>query len=225
MRSSSMLSVCPDRTGLHSLFLLFLFALGLQLGLSQTLHAFEDPPATTDPEEEDAGNNDEETGDEDEEETARGLVSRRGGRYVSPGRVAETAASKEAVIEYKTFRSPAKRDENDTVPSLTSTDSGGLNSTASSIHSDNNKTAAAATDKSDDKTTKPSAISCDQMDQTSPLASHDTTTIDDDKSRKPAAAASPARRAPLDSAEKVSSLDFSTRNHSAVSLTLSCRSL
>ncbi len=59
----------------------------------------------------------------------RGLVSRRGGRCASPGRtLMSSSASKEtheaatAVLEFKTFRSPDRkqRDESDTVPSLCS---------------------------------------------------------------------------------------------------------
>jgi hypothetical protein len=53
----------------------------------------------------------------------RGLVSRRGGRCGSPGRIAsKPLGGQEPVLEFKTFRSPPrKRDENDTVPSLCST--------------------------------------------------------------------------------------------------------
>ena len=51
----------------------------------------------------------------------RGLVSRRGGRCASPGRVACASPKKEPISEYQTYRSPtAQRDASDSVPSLTS---------------------------------------------------------------------------------------------------------
>jgi hypothetical protein len=62
----------------------------------------------------------------------KGLVSRRGGRYGSPGR----SRPKDAVLEYKTYRSPQRvrlvvKDENDAVPSLCSSKSGELTCTSS----------------------------------------------------------------------------------------------
>jgi hypothetical protein len=62
----------------------------------------------------------------------RGLVSRRGGRYVSPGRPpvvtgAGTAAPKEApVVEYKTFRSPPGNSDGSSVPAICTTNSVGI---------------------------------------------------------------------------------------------------
>lgn len=52
-------------------------------------------------------------------DSQRGLVSRRGGRISSPGRVANTSPKKETVLEFKAFSSP-KQDTNDSVPSLSS---------------------------------------------------------------------------------------------------------
>jgi hypothetical protein len=106
----------------------------------------------------------------------RGLVSRRGGRCGSPGRIAsKPPGGQEPVLEFKTFRSPPrKRDENDTVPSLCST---------------SEKTAAAAPAieeiqkiKEDETSSskneagrKPLSISCDssKIETTSPLHSNE----------------------------------------------------
>lgn len=122
----------------------------------------------------------------------RGLVSRRGGRIGSPPKSLATAVlseKSEPVIEFKTYRSPSrKRDENDTIPSLCSTNSGGLTS-ASSLSTDKKgetkssascleKAAGEAQDADHDDSTehrRPSSISCDpsMIDTTSPLASHE----------------------------------------------------
>ncbi len=51
----------------------------------------------------------------------RGLVSRRGGRCASPGRIACASPKKEPITELQTYRSPTtQRDATDSVPSLTS---------------------------------------------------------------------------------------------------------
>ncbi|KAL3912867.1 MAG: hypothetical protein SGILL_006722 [Bacillariaceae sp.] len=110
----------------------------------------------------------------------RGLVSRRGGRCGSPGRSlgtptssssplqeTEAHAAATAVLEFKTFRSPERkqRDENDTVPSLCSTASD-AKSSAAGIKQDE------ASEKKDDKSnndencTKPSSIQIDASDNT-----------------------------------------------------------
>jgi hypothetical protein len=139
--------------------------------------------------------------------STRGLVSRRG-RFISPGRrlqpaVAAAAAATvhsppsrnsisnsnniktEAVIEYKTFRSPPrKRDEE--VPSLCSTGSGQLAGVAETEV----KSAVPA-----DAVPKPpaSSISCDpsMIDSTSPLASHEQA----DERKQPASTKNPAAAA------------------------------
>ena len=79
----------------------------------------------------------------------RGLVSRRGGRFASPGQRSQQSPKEPiaAAVEYKTYRSPTK----DEVPSLCSTNSGQLGNDA-------------PTD----------SISCDNADTTSPLAQPDT---------------------------------------------------
>jgi hypothetical protein len=109
------------------------------------------------------------------EKKKRGLVSRRGGRSGSPGRSlgtstssptpSEAHAAAAAVLEFKTFRSPDRkqRDENDTVPSLCSTSSDVKPS------SDDHKNEASETsDKSNhdenEASTKPSSISYDASD-------------------------------------------------------------
>lgn len=51
----------------------------------------------------------------------RGLVSRRGGRCASPGRIACASPKKEQISEYQTYRSPTvQKDASDSVPSLSS---------------------------------------------------------------------------------------------------------
>jgi hypothetical protein len=80
----------------------------------------------------------------------RGLVSRRGGRYSSPSRL-----KAEAVLEYKTYRSPPKKEEGDGIPSLCSAQS---------------LSTARKTEEA------PESISCDKAEQTSPLASNEEET-------------------------------------------------
>ena len=104
----------------------------------------------------------------------RGLVSRRGGRYASPGRVVgKPGATKEPnALEFKTFQTPVqKKDESDTVPSLCS---------ANSTDKERNENGDAPAIKKEDPDTtsnsegdrKPASISCDSaIDQTSPIAS------------------------------------------------------
>jgi hypothetical protein len=50
----------------------------------------------------------------------RGLVSRRGGRCASPGRIACASPKKEPNLEYQTYRSPTQKETSDSVPSLSS---------------------------------------------------------------------------------------------------------
>ena len=120
----------------------------------------------------------------------RGLVSRRGGRCTSPGRVGSRVSSppKDSVLEFKTFRSPQrKRDENDTnTPSLCSTGSfldaketkegDSANSAAlddAKVNTEGSESHASV--KADgDGSKKPLSISCDASKvQTSPLHSHE----------------------------------------------------
>ena len=65
---------------------------------------------------------------------SKGLVSRRGGRFGSPGK----NRPKDTVVVYKTYRSPQRKrvlvkEENDAVPSLCSSKSGELTSTSSTF--------------------------------------------------------------------------------------------
>jgi hypothetical protein len=107
----------------------------------------------------------------------KGLVSRRGGRYGSPAR----SQTKDAVLEYKTYRSPERlvvvKDENDAVPSLCSSKSGELTSTSSACDvvasgplQDAKPPEAEPLPTQD---TRPNSISVDpsQADTTSPLTS------------------------------------------------------
>jgi hypothetical protein len=52
-------------------------------------------------------------------DSQRGLVSRRGGRISSPGRVTKACSNDEAILDFKTFCSP-RQYTNDSVPSLSS---------------------------------------------------------------------------------------------------------
>ena len=131
---------------------------------------------------------------------SRGLVSRRGGRYGSPGRLPNSSSGtvgvkKESVLEYKTYRSPQRRRRetvySDPVPSLCSSHSGGLASSASMSSTRDGKqdlptqqfTSSLSSTKgelslssSSDKDRRPSSISCDpsKTDTTSPLGpAHD----------------------------------------------------
>ena len=106
----------------------------------------------------------------------RGLVSRRGGRYGSPGRVKKDGG---AVLEYKTFRSPQRKREvleNDTIPSLCSSSSGlQSNSSSSGLGGTKEIQPAKASTRANMEEERPMSISCDtsQADTTSPLTSHD----------------------------------------------------
>jgi hypothetical protein len=117
----------------------------------------------------------------------RGLVSRRGGRYGSPARAAPKA--KEAVLEYKTYRSPprkVKTEEIDNVPSLCSTNSTVDQKEASTSvpSSESTKQDSAASSEEQEGDRKPMSVSCDttMIRTTSPLTgsqeadrpSHDT---------------------------------------------------
>jgi hypothetical protein len=152
-------------------------------------------------------NNNSNSGNNGGNKSQRGLVSRRG-RFISPGRrlqpVAAAAAATvhsppsrnissksnnnntDAVIEYKTFRSPPrKRDEE--VPSLCSTGSGQLTGISTRSVAENEVKSPPAP--------KPpaSSISCDpsMIDSTSPLASHEQA----DERKQPASAKKPAAAA------------------------------
>lgn len=124
----------------------------------------------------------------EEKDSKRGLVSRRGGRLGSPAappRVTIASSKDSPVLEFKTFRSPKRtRDaglENDTIPSLCSTNSGPFDKKARK-HSGNNTgdkhetdtmTAGKHGDETTDDSLRPSSISCDPstIATTSPLAS------------------------------------------------------
>mmetsp|Transcript_11937 Transcript_11937/g.18381 ORF Transcript_11937/g.18381 Transcript_11937/m.18381 type:complete len:881 (-) Transcript_11937:113-2755(-) len=88
----------------------------------------------------------------------RGTVSRRGGRYASPSRLKSEGPTPGVL-----YRSPKKETESaDGVPSLCSSNSGNL--------------AVVKTIKQDEKVDpvqKPSSISCDAAETTSPLTSHE----------------------------------------------------
>lgn len=111
----------------------------------------------------------------------RGLVSRRGGRCSSPGRiVGKASVKKESVLEFKAYRSPQrKKDENDTVPSLCSANSLEKDKDTSEETGTKIKEEDRGTSATGEKDRKPESISCDSaMDQTSPIASdqsHDNT--------------------------------------------------
>lgn len=119
----------------------------------------------------------------------RGLVSRRGGRCSSPGRVVgKPSPTREPVLEFKTYRSPSrKKDENDTVPSLcsatTSSTSEKEKTTPKAVPVDSKpNTPMKREDDEGDQSSpdkkidpKPASISYDSsVDQTSPLTSHDS---------------------------------------------------
>jgi len=93
----------------------------------------------------------------------RGLVSRRGGRYGSPSRLKSEGPG---IVEYKAFRSPKRETESTDcgIPSLCSSHSGNL--------------AVVKTIKQEEENPlqKPSSISCDAAETTSPLTSHDEST-------------------------------------------------
>lgn len=112
---------------------------------------------------------------------SKGLVSRRGGRFGSPGK----NRPKDAVAVYKTYRSPQRKrvlvkEESDAVPSLCSSKSGELTSTSSTIDiAPNgplemvNVVKATETLAVPTKRGRPNSISVDPslMDTTSPLTS------------------------------------------------------
>ena len=118
--------------------------------------------------------------DKQEEKSKRGLVSRRGGRMGSPAALRATTLTNDGgpVLEFKTYRSPQrKRDavENDTIPSLCSTNSE-LLASKDAGHTDAEKQkGSAGKDGGDKRTDRPSSISCDpsMIATTSPLASQD----------------------------------------------------
>ena len=111
----------------------------------------------------------------------RGLVSRRGGRCGSPGRGATSPptdaahAAAAAVLEFKTFRSPERkqRDENDTEPSLCSTASGDAKATAAAAKKEQDNAAKKANnDENNTSSKKPTSIqydAADKADSASPL--------------------------------------------------------
>ena len=113
----------------------------------------------------------------------RGLVSRRGGRCTSPGRMSSKVPSaKETVLEFKTYRSPSrvKREESDTVPSLCSANSGEQKEKRGSTSIPTEQTEESAKVKRENEgdvssggDKKPSSISCNSalIENTSPLAS------------------------------------------------------
>lgn len=107
----------------------------------------------------------------------RGLVSRRGGRCGSPGRIAsKPQGGQEPVLEFKTFRSPPrKRDENDTVPSLCSTSEKAAAAAPAieAIQKIKEDTSSSKNESEVDR--KPLSISCDssKIETTSPLQSHE----------------------------------------------------
>ena len=115
----------------------------------------------------------------------RGLVSRRGGRCGSPGRIAsKPPGGQEPVLEFKTFRSPPrKRGDNDTVPSLCSTSEKAAAAAPATEEIKEIKEEETSSSKNESEADrKPLSISCDssKIETTSPLQyngreqSHDT---------------------------------------------------
>jgi len=157
--------------------------------------------------------------EKEEKDSKRGLVSRRGGRLGSPAAPPRaTVTTKEAgpVLEFKTYRSPTrKRDsavENDTIPSLCSTNSGSLERKAQENKDggNNGDSEKPAADSSEAKaspgqkeTGRPSSISCDpsMIATTSPLASQDVDASPSGQARKSAVATTPTKPSALPSAE------------------------
>lgn len=136
--------------------------------------------------------------DEEQDSSKRGLVSRRGGRLGSPASAprATTTTPKEGgpVLEFKTFRSPQRKCvENDTIPSLCSTNSGSLDRKLQKEKMGvNTATKASVGEKADSR--RPSSISCDPSlsATTSPLASQDVDASPSGQARMTAAAATAA---------------------------------
>lgn len=88
----------------------------------------------------------------------RGTVSRRGGRYASPSRLKSEGPTPGVL-----YRSPKKEIESaDGVPSLCSSNSGNLTAVKTTKHNEEI-----------DPAQKPSSISCDAAETTSPLTSHE----------------------------------------------------
>jgi hypothetical protein len=131
----------------------------------------------------------------DSTNSQRGLVSRRGGRCASPGRiVGKPSSTKESsVLEFKTYRSPPRRkDENDAVPSLCSANSSDKEKSAteeasSTAGNDNPKVKKGETEtsNSNEGRSKPASISCDSsMNHSSPLTSHEADQSQETKTKK-----------------------------------------
>jgi hypothetical protein len=106
----------------------------------------------------------------------RGLVSRRGGRCASPGRITnkQKATKESTILEFKTYRSPTrKREDSDNVPSLCSASSA-ENKEKEVVSSSTLSTRVkkeSETSSSNKGDEKPVSISCDStINQTSPLA-------------------------------------------------------
>jgi hypothetical protein len=139
-----------------------------------------------------------------DENDRKSLVSRRGGRLGSPAAApprvtAAPSSSKDdaPVLEFKTFRSPqrTKEVENDTIPSLCSTNSGPLEKKKGRINhggagGKQQATAAKGDDKASESARRPSSISCDpsMIATTSPLASQDVDGSPSGQARKSNAA-------------------------------------
>jgi len=139
-----------------------------------------------------------------DENDRKSLVSRRGGRLGSPAaalpRVTSAPSSSKddaPVLEFKTFRSPqrTKEVENDTIPSLCSTNSGPLEKKKGRINhggagGKQQATAAKGDDKASESARRPSSISCDpsMIATTSPLASQDVDGSPSGQARKSNAA-------------------------------------
>lgn len=155
---------------------------------------------------------------EKKKDSKRGLVSRRGGRLGSPATAPRvTISSKEdgPVLEFKTFRSPQrKRDsavENDTIPSLCSTNSGPLDrkqhdaKDATAVGEKRGAENATESSGNDKKTGRPSSISCDpsMSATTSPLASQDVDASPVGQGRTTAVASTPTKPPPPDGARNV----------------------
>jgi hypothetical protein len=126
--------------------------------------------------------NEEDSGSSTDNRTSqRGLVSRRG-RYVSPGRRSgppitnnNSSCDNSLVMEYKTFRSPPRKRQ-DEVPSLCSTNSGQLTTVTASAESTTTHHEAHSSSIADRQKQAPaSSISVNPGMEavTSPLASHD----------------------------------------------------
>jgi hypothetical protein len=119
----------------------------------------------------------------------RGLVSRRGGRCVSPGRTAsKPPGGQDPILEFKTFRSPPrKRDENDTVPSLCSTSEKAAVAAPATEEIQKIKEKETSSSKNESEADrKPLSISCDssKIETTSPLHSNEREQSHDTKASR-----------------------------------------